>query len=327
MRRVLYTTPDADPSRTVSVHDVEEPSCPEAGVIVAVEARPINPADLLLLTGRHVFTPTLPATIGIEGAGRVLAAGPKSRLRVGDVVALPRGGTWAERLAYGDDEVLPLPPDVDIEQAAMLCVNPFTAVGLLEGLPEGATIALNAGTSAVSRLVLSIARRRGLRALAVVRDARAVDELLTLGAAAAVIDGDDLAQRLQAAAGAPIQRGLDAVAGAASGRLFDAIAEGGDLIVYGLLSSSRVELPAANLVFRDVTVRGYSRLRCYAAMTPARRAEIGAELVALLRSGEAITPIAARYPLERAAEAIAHHERPGRQGKILLVSPPTPGVT
>jgi NADPH:quinone reductase-like Zn-dependent oxidoreductase len=321
MRRVFYTTPDTDPSRTIEVLDVDEPRCPDAGVLVAVEARPINPADLLLLTGRHVFTPTLPATVGIEGAGRVIAAGPTSQLRPGDVVGIPRGGTWSERLAFEDDEVLRLPAGVDIEQAAMLCVNPFTAVGLLEGLAPGATIVLNAGTSAVSRLVLSLARRRGLRALAVVRDTRSVDELLNLGAAAVLVDGDDLAQRLRDAAGAPIVRGLDAVAGAASGRLFDAIAEGGDLIVYGLLSSSKVELPAANLVFRDVTVRGYSRLRCYAALSPARRVEIGAELVELVTSGDMITPIAARYPLERAREAIAHHERPGRQGKILLVSP------
>jgi trans-2-enoyl-CoA reductase len=321
MRRVYYTSPGPDPSLTVEVRDEAEPTCPRAGVIVAIDARPINPADLLLLTGRHVFTPELPAPVGIEGAGRVVEAGPASRLRLGTVVAIPRGGTWAERLAFDDNDILPLPAGIDVEQAAMLSVNPFTAVGLLEGVAPGAAIALNAGTSAVSRLVLALARRRGIRAVAVVRDARVRDELVALGAAAVVEDGDDLAPRLRAAAGAPIVRALDAVAGSASGHLFGAVAEGGELIVYGLLGSTRVELPAADLVFRDVTVRGYSRLRCYAALTPERRAEIGRELVALVAAGDFVTPVEARYPLARVRDALVHHEQPKRRGKILLISP------
>jgi len=321
MQRVFYTGPASDPSLTVSVDEVAEPECPEDGVVVAVRARPINPADLLLLTGRHVFAPVLPAPVGIEGAGRVIAAGSASRLPVGSVVAIPRGGTWSERLALRDDDVIPLPEDVDLEQASMLSVNPFTAVGLVEGLAPGSTLALNAGTSAVSRLVLAVARLRGVRVVVVVRDLAAAEGLRALGAAAVVADGDDLGSRLRAAAEAPIVRALDAVAGSSSGRMFDAVAEGGELVVYGLLSSNRVDLPAADLVFRDVTVRGYSRLRCYAAMSTARRAEIGAELVSLLRAGIITTPIEARYPLSAARSAVAHHERPNRQGKILLVSP------
>jgi NADPH:quinone reductase-like Zn-dependent oxidoreductase len=46
--------------------------------------------------------------------------------------------------------------------------------------------------------------------------------------------------------------------------LYDCVADGGDLVVYGLLASDRVQLPAARLVFRDVTVRGFSRLRIFA---------------------------------------------------------------
>jgi hypothetical protein len=94
-------------------------------------------------------------------------------------------------------------------------------------------------------------------------------------------------------------------------------------VVYGLLSSDGVDLPAAELVFRDVTVRGYSRLRGYAAMTPERRVEIGAELVGLLEGGNTFSPIEARYLLEDVRRAVAHHERPGRRGKVLLTSPST----
>ncbi|MBM4279768.1 MAG: zinc-dependent alcohol dehydrogenase family protein [Deltaproteobacteria bacterium] len=320
MKQVFCVGTDDDASRAVRVDDVADPACPDDGVVVAVKARPINPADLLLLNGRHVFSPTLPAAVGIEGAGVVVAAGPRSRLTAGTVVAIPQGGTWREQMALRDDQVLALPADVEVEQAAMLCVNPFTVMGMLEGVAAGATVIVNAGTSAVSKLVIAVARQRGIAVVAVVRDARATDELKALGAVAVLVDGDDLAARVAPVAPSPVVRALDAVAGSASGRLYDCVADGGDLVVYGLLASDRVELPAARLVFRDVTVRGFSRLRIFAAMPPARRREITDELVALLADGTLRVDVEARYPLADVAAALAHQTRPGRRGKVLLVS-------
>ena len=320
MKQVFCVKTDDDASRAVRVDDVAEPACPEDGVLVAVQARPINPADLLLLNGRHVYSPTLPAAVGIEGAGVVVAAGRKSRLVPGTRVAIPQGGTWRERMALRDDGVLPLPADVDIEQAAMLCVNPFTVMGMLEGVASGQTIVVNAATSAVSRLVLAVARLRGVAVIAVVRDARAADELKAQGAVAVLVDGDELAAQVARVAPSPVVRALDAVAGSASGRLHDCVADGGELVIYGLLSSDHVQLPAARLVFRDVTVRGFSRLRIFAAMPLERRRAITAELGGLLADKTLHADIEARYPLDDATAALAHQVRPGRRGKILLVS-------
>jgi trans-2-enoyl-CoA reductase len=322
MKQVVCVCHDSEPSRALRVQEVDAPGCPEAGVLVDVLCRPINPADLLLMTGRHLYRPRLPEPVGVEGVGVVSAAGPRSRLRVGDRVAIPWGGTWRERMALADDAVLPLPEGMDLEQASMLSVNPFTAAGLLEGLGPGAWVALNAGTSAVSALVLSLCRARGIHAVAVVRDARATARVEGLGADAVVVDGPDLPVRLKAAAGGPLVRGLDAVAGEASGQLLEALAEGGELVVYGLLADDAVRLPAAELVFRDVVVRGYSRLRSLRALSPQRRTEVTAELVALVQRGELASSVEARYPLEAAVEAVAHHLRPGRSGKVLLVSSP-----
>lgn len=320
LRQVLYTTQHEDPTQTVEVVDQPPPACPEDGVLVAVKARPINPADLLLLSGRHVYRPTMPGNVGIEGAGIVVEAGARSSLAVGTHVAIPSGGTWRDRMALRDDAVLPLPAHVDLEQACMLCVNPFTAMGMLEGVAAGETILVNAATSAVARLLLAIAKRRGIRVVAVVRDERAQAAVRDAGADVVLADGDDLAERVRAQAPSPVVLGLDAVAGPASARMFDAVADGGALTVYGLLSSDKVELPAAGVVFRDVTVRGFSRLRALQAMPKERRAAITGELVQLLSDGVLETSIEARYALEDVRAALAHHLRPGRRGKILLLS-------
>jgi trans-2-enoyl-CoA reductase len=320
MRQVVCTRAASDPTQAVAVVDAPEPACPHDGVVVAVRARPINPADLLLLQGRHVFTPEYPSPVGIEGAGEVVEAGPGSRLRPGQLVAIPYGGTWREKMALADDGVLPLPHGTDLEQAAMLSVNPFTAAGLLEGLPQGACVALNAATSSVSALVLAMCKARGIPAIAIVREGAQEQPLLERGAHAVVVDGPDLVARLKKASPGKLLRGLDAVAGDASGRLFEALDEGGELVVYGLLADDRVRLPASQLVFRDVTVRGYSRLRALRALSPSRRAEVTKELVSLVASGTLASAVEASYPLERVTEALLHHERPGRRGKILLLS-------
>lgn len=320
LQEVLCVAPDADAAASVVVSPQAPPACPADGVVVAVAARPINPADLLLLQGRHVYTPTLPAHVGIEGAGIVVEAGTNSRIAVGTHVAIPAGGTWRDRIALRDDGVLVLPPSVDLEQAATFCVNPFTVLGMLEGCPPGATLLVNAATSAVSRLVCQVAARRGLQVVGVVRSEASIPHVLASGATLALVDGPDLAARVRAQAPGPIRLALDAVAGEASGRLFDALADGGTLIVYGLLASDRVNLPAAGVVFRDVHVRGFSRLRAFAAMSRERREAITDELVSLLEAGVLQTQVEARYPLGEVKAALAHHERPGRTGKVLLVS-------
>lgn len=320
LHEVLCTAASEDASHAVKVVDQSAPTCPEDGVLVSVRARPINPADLLLLQGRHVFTPEYPTHVGIEGAGVVVESGARSRIPVGTKVAIPAGGTWRDRMALPDDGVLVLPAHVDLHQASMLCVNPFTVMGMLEGAPPEGTILVNAATSAVAKLVIAVAKRRGHRVVGVVRNERGVETARAAGADAVLVDGDDLAARVRSVALGPVMLALDAVAGSATGRLFDAVAEGGAVTIYGLLSSDKVELPAAGVVFRDVHVRGFSRLRIFRAMPVARREAITAELLQLLADGLLEARIEATYRLEEVQAALRHHERPERRGKILLVS-------
>lgn len=316
MLRVLMTRTGVPAPEAIDVVEAEVPRPGPGEALVRVLARPINPADLLLLEGRHVFTPTVPGPVGIEGAGVVEAVGEGSLHPVGARVAIPFGGTWTEHMVFVSAELIPL----SVEQGAMLSVNPFTAAGLLEGLSPGDAVVLNAATSAMGRMILKLCARRGLRAVGVVRSAEAVPGVEASGAVAALVDGPDLAARVHEVLGGGAKRALDAVAGEASGRLFGAVAEGGTLVVYGLLASDSVILPAAQLVFRDVTVTGFSRLRGLKALSPERRTAIATELAALAADGVLDADVEARYPLKDVRAALAHHARPGRRGKILLVS-------
>ena len=122
---------------------------PQKGeVLVEMLAIPIHPADLLVMRGRHVFTATYPCGTGIEGAGRVIAHGEGvSHPPIGSRVALPFGGTWAEKVTIPANSVIPLPEEVDLYQGAMIALNPVTALGLLMGMKSGEWLIHNAANS------------------------------------------------------------------------------------------------------------------------------------------------------------------------------------
>src|SRR3954452_6376344 len=81
-----------------------EPPEPGAGqVLVALEAAPINPSDLLLIRGWYGHRPALPAVLGTEGVGRIISVGESvDPTRVGErVLILPTlaHGTWQDQVA------------------------------------------------------------------------------------------------------------------------------------------------------------------------------------------------------------------------------------
>src|SRR4029077_8103984 len=91
-------------------------------VLVKVLAAPVNPADLNAIEGKYPGRPEVPATPGMEGVGVVIETGAQaSSLKTGDRVLLPHHiGTWREALVSKADELMPIPPDIDAFQAAML---------------------------------------------------------------------------------------------------------------------------------------------------------------------------------------------------------------
>jgi NADPH:quinone reductase-like Zn-dependent oxidoreductase len=308
------------PASAIELRDVPIPQPDTNEILIKMAACPINPADALLLTGRHYFKPQLPAAVGIEGAGHVVECGANvTRLQVGDLVAVPFGGTWREYMTMKAADVLPLPPDIDPLQAAMPSVNPITAAGLLEGLQAGDWLLQNAANSAVGQLVIRLAARRGIHTLNIVRRESLVAELTAIGADVVLVGDDQLPERVAAATqGARVLRALDAVAGEAAGKLHRCLSEDGELICYGLLNSDQIILDAAAVVFRTVTLKGYSRLRVLRQMNSERMTQMIAELSDLVRTGVLHSAVEQIYPLTAVHRALTHSEQPGRSGKILL---------
>jgi NADPH:quinone reductase-like Zn-dependent oxidoreductase len=189
-------------------------------------------------------------------------------------------------------------------------------------LSPGEWLIQNAGNSAVGHCVIWLARQRGLRTVSVVRRADQVAPLLAMGGDIVLVDGLDLPARVAAAVGDPIRLALDAVAGSATTRLARCLAPHGTLVVYGLLSSPDCTVPASELVFRDITLRGYWFTPWFERASAEERAALYAELGQLVVDGTIRVTIEACYPLERVRDALTHAARPDRSGKILLLPNP-----
>ncbi|HBR5627810.1 TPA: zinc-dependent alcohol dehydrogenase family protein [Klebsiella pneumoniae] len=92
------------------------PLAPLAGGRVRVRMRfaPVNPSDLIPVTGAYRHRTRLPAVAGYEGLGEVVAAPYGSRLAAGQrVLPLRGGGTWQRFIDLDETWLVPVPPAVD----------------------------------------------------------------------------------------------------------------------------------------------------------------------------------------------------------------------
>jgi len=323
MKQVLidrYGTP-WEVARCAEVPDVGEPAADE--VIFDVLAFPINPADMWFCKGSYRLKPPLPATPGAECVGRVTAVGSAvEHVRAGDLVINLQRENWTQKRRVKGDDAIPLPAGIDLRQAAMVRINPPTARLMLSDFVElagGEWVIQNVANSAVGRLLIVQAHQRGLRTVNVVRRAELAEELKALGADVVLVDGDDLAERVAGATGnAAIRLGVEAIGGAATGRIVDCVTTEGTVVHYGSMSGEDPRVGRSNLIYRGIKLTGFMLGRGLAKRDPTRIRKIYAELAAQVVAGTLYAPVDTVYPIEKIKEALAHADKGGRNGKILV---------
>ena len=325
MKQVLvdrYGTP-WDVARCAEVPDVGAPAADE--VVFDVLAFPINPADLWFCRGSYRLRPPLPATPGAECVGRVVAVGASvGHVGPGDLVINLQRENWTQRRRVKGDDAIPLPAGIDLRQAAMVRINPPTAMLMLSDfvdLQRGEWVIQNVANSAVGRLLIVLAKQRGLRTVNVVRRPELAAELAALGADVVLVDGDDLAARVAEATGkADIRLAVEAVGGAATARLVECVANDGTVVHYGSMSGEDPRAGRSNFIYRGVRLTGFMLGRFLARRTPDQVRAIYADLGAQVKAGTLSAPVDSVYPIDDIREALRHADRGGRHGKI-LVSP------
>jgi NADPH:quinone reductase-like Zn-dependent oxidoreductase len=307
----------------VRVEEIPTPAPAPGEVVVRMLAAPINPADLNVIEGTYGELPQLPARIGNEGCGEILALGAGvENLLVGQKVLPLAFGTWSRELVLSAKNAIPLPDDIDIHQAAMLTVNPATAWRILHdfsALQPGDWIAQNAANSGVGRAVIQLARHLGLRTLNVVRRPELLDELLALGADVVVTEETDLRREARQLCGGALPKlGLNAVGGASALNIANALAPGSPHITFGAMARQPLKIPNGLLIFQNLAFRGFWLRRWKETAPAAEILSTYATLADLLHRGILHTPVDRVFPLSELPAALAAASQDKRSGKILL---------
>jgi trans-2-enoyl-CoA reductase len=293
-------------------------------VVVAMQAAPINPADLNAIEGKYPGKREVPAVPGFEGSGIVSEVGRNiSNGSVGSLVILPHDiGTWREACAVKASELVVVPPEIDPVQAAMLKINPLTAWQLLHGyveLKSGDWVIQNAANSAAGRAVIQIAHALGYKTVNVVRREELIEELRSEGSDVVLLDDENLRNAVKNATDSAIIRlGLNAVGGESALRLMNCLAPSGMLVSFGAMSLQPLKIPTGLLIFKDLRFRGIWINKWYDKATPAQRVAAFNPIFDMAKRGLLRTKVEKSYPLSEAKAALEHAARAKRHGKIIF---------
>jgi NADPH:quinone reductase-like Zn-dependent oxidoreductase len=301
-----------DPAQVIKLIDVPEFGSVEANdIVIDIEASAIEPTDQYIIAGVYGELPPLPHLLGCTGVGRVSAIGRDVKhLKVGDRTIAPmKSNAWVTRIKT-DATWLRALPDGDVNQLAMLGMNPVTALLLLTDfvkLNAGDWVISTAANSAIGRSVIPIAKARGLRTVNIVRRLELVDEIKALGGDVVLVSGPDLVTRIAAATdNAKIKLALDGVGGETTQQLVDALTVYGAVVIWSGMGGALSPINNIPIIFTGKSLHGFWIMNWLRIPgNPERLGAIYDELAPLVASGKISFPIVGEFRLDQYVEALA----------------------
>lgn len=324
MRAVTITRPGGPEVLEMGVVPVREPGRGE--VRVRVQAAGVNRADLLQRRGQYPAPPGWPSEIpGLEYAGVVESLGEGAELwKVGDrVMGLVGGGGYAEYVVVPEREALPVPPILDLVEAAAVPEVFITAHDALVtqlGLRVGERTLITAVGSGVGTAALQLAKAAGATVLGTSRSEWKLERATDLGLDVLIdISRHDVPETVaQVTGGVGVDAVLELVGGAYLGASLSSLRVGGRMIVVGLTAGRTAEIDLGLVLRKRLGITGTSmRSRLLEERIAAAQA-FQRDIGGLLASGQVRPVIDKVFDLDQAAAAHRHMESNANFGKIVL---------
>jgi NADPH2:quinone reductase len=307
-----------DPSKVMSLDEIDQPTPGEGQVLVKVRAAALNFPDVLMAMGMYQEKPPLPYIPGVELCGEIVGTGQR-------VIGSPSGGpgAFAEYALMDADATWPAPEGLSDEKAASLYLTYQTGyVGLHRraNLQAGEWLLVHAGAGGVGTAAIQLGKAAGAKVIATAGGARKTQVCKELGADH-VIDytAEDFVPIVKEVTGG---HGADVIYDPVGGDVFDksrkCIAFEGRIVVVGFTSGRIPEAPANHLLVKNYSVVGL-HWGLYRTMDPPRIGMVHEELTRLVEEGYVDPLVGEVLPLDQAPQALAKLADRSTVGKVVLV--------
>jgi NADPH2:quinone reductase len=314
------------PDSALSLVDLPEPEpshmmTPGQGVVVDVKSIGVSFPEVLQTRGEYQVKPELPFVPGSEVGGVVRSAPPDADVAEGDrVAAFCMLGAFAEVAVAPAFMCFKLPDALDFGQGAALVLNYHTAYFSLKlrgRLAEGETVLVHGAAGGVGSASLQVAKGLGARTIAVVSGDEKERVAREAGADEVVRSDGPWKDQAKELSGGGVDVVIDPVGGDRFTDSIRSLREGGRVVVVGFTAGSIPEVRVNRLLLNNVDVVG-AGWGAYVMGKPDVTREIGVEIMRLVDEGFVRPVVGARFPLERAAEALKLIDERGATGKVVL---------
>ncbi|HEY3019399.1 MAG TPA: NADPH:quinone oxidoreductase family protein [Solirubrobacteraceae bacterium] len=308
----LVDLPEPEPSHLLT---------PGSGVVIDVHAAGVSFPEVLQTRGEYQVKPPLPFVPGSEVAGVVRSASDGAAVKPGDrVAAFCMLGGFAEAAVAPEYLTFPLSDELDFAQGAGLILNYHTAYFALRlrgRLSEGETVLVHGAAGGVGTAALQAARGLGARTIAVVSSDDKEQVARDAGADEVVRTDGPWKDQARELSGGGVDVVLDPVGGDRFTDSLRSLGEGGRLVVVGFTGGSIPEVKVNRLLLNNIEVVG-AGWGAYVMGKPEANRRIGAEVQRLVEEGFVRPVVGARFPLERAADALNAIDQRRATGKVVL---------
>jgi NADPH2:quinone reductase len=312
------------PPEELVVESMDDPVAGPQQLLVDVSAAAVIFPDTLMLEGKYQYSAPPPYVPGGEVAGVVIGVGDGvTGWSVGDRVlgALGATGGYAELAAISAASARRLPESVDFAAAAGLNYAYGTTLYALQhrgALREGETLLILGAGGSVGLSAVEIGKIMGARVIAAASTEEKLDVCRQRGADETInYSTEDLKNRAKELTdGKGVDVVYDCVGGDYAEQALRAIAWEGRFLVIGF-TAGIPSIPLNLTLLKSCQIVGVF----YGAMTarePARAAEISDRLIDWLASGKLQPYVSARYPLDRAGEALRSMMDRTVVGKVVI---------
>jgi len=326
----------------IRIEDIPDPKPGDGDVVVDVRAAALNHLDIWVCKGGRAEL-TWPHVLGSDAAGVVAQVGPRVRsVRAGEQVVVTAGlscgacefcrsgqqsectefgllgmqrpGTFAERIAVPAENVLPMPPHLDFNEAAALTLAHLTAWRMLFSrawIQPGETVLIHGIGGGVAVAALQLARFGGAEVIATSSSNDKLRRAADLGAGHTINykETPDVAAAVrEITRGRGVDIAIDTVGAATWPIDLAAVRRGGRIVLCGVTTGSRAEADLQAIYWNQLAVFGSTS----GSLEEFRR------MIAAVRAAGLRPVIDSVFPLDQAREAVARMESGQQFGKIVL---------